>query len=329
MEKIAIIMNPGSRAMVMNERSIKRLEQIGEVVINQGSTAPEDVKQVISDATIAITSWGNGEFSEDILDTCPNLKIIAHGAGSVKPIVSDAIWERGIRVVSSANIMSGGVSDTALGFTIAASKHFFTLNDNIHAGGWDEGRENVKELFELTVGVVGAGWAGRRYIELLKSFDVDIILYDPYITEEKGRSLGAKKANFDTLLTESDIISIHAPSIPETHHMFNRDTLAKMKKDAVLINTARGSLIDEVALYEHMKAGNLKYACLDVFEPEPPSKDNPLRTLPNCIMTPHLAGQANNGLKKIGKHVCEEIERILAGEQPICEITQEMLATMA
>jgi len=163
----------------------------------------------------------------------------------------------------------------------------------------------------------------------MRAFDVDIVLYDPFVSEKKAAEIGVKKTDFEQLLKESDIISIHAPSIPETHHMFNKDTLTLMKKDAVLINTARGSLIDEAALYEHMKAGNLKYACLDVFEPEPPAADHPLRSIKNCIMTPHLAGQANNGLKKIGQHVCEEIERILSGKKPVCEVTRDMLATMA
>ena len=136
-------------------------------------------------------------------------------------------------------------------------------------------------------------------------------------------------ADLETVLRKSDIISIHAPSIPETNDMFNKDTLALMKKDAILINTARGSIINEADLYAHMKAGNLKYACIDVFNPEPPAVDNPLRTLPNVIMTPHLAGLAANGKLRIGMHAAEEIEKFLAGEKMDCEATRAMLATMA
>ncbi len=329
MEKIALIMNSGSRKMVINEKSIKRLERIGEVVFGNGNTDRESVKKALAGATIAITSWGNEPFDEDILSVCPGLKMIVHAAGSVKPIVSDAVWEKHIRVCSSANILSTGVSETALGFTIAASKNFFFHNENIHTGGWAEGKQNIKELYDLTIGVVSGGWAGRHYIELMRAFDVDIVLYDPFIDDKKAAEMGVKKVSIEELCRISDIISIHAPSIPETFHMFNKDTLALMKKDAVLINTSRGSLIDENALYEHMKAGNLKYACLDVFDPEPPAADNPLRSLKNCIMTPHLAGQANNGLKKIGQHVCEEIERVLADKQTVCEVTKEMIAKMA
>ncbi|MBO4366832.1 MAG: hydroxyacid dehydrogenase [Clostridia bacterium] len=329
MEKIVLLMDPGTRAMVINEKTVRRMEKIGEVVVNEGGTEPENVKELLRGATIAVTSWGNRPLDEDLLSVCPDLKFLMHAAGSVKPVVSDALWARGIRVSSSAPMLSMGVSETALGFTIAASKNFFALNDSLHRGGWAEGKENIRELYDLTVGVIGGGWAGRHYIELLKPFQVDILLYDPFIDEAKAEAMGARKAELDEVLEQADILSVHAPSIPETHHMLNRETLGKMKKDAVLINTARGTIIDEEALYEHMKAGNLKYACLDVFDPEPPAADHPLRSLPNVIMTPHLAGLANNGLKKVGQHACDEIERFLQGQPLLAEVTREMLARMA
>lgn len=329
MEKIVLMMDSGTRNMVINQKTIRRMEAIGEVVLNEGSTEPDHVKELLRGATIAVTSWGNKPLDGTLLSVCPDLKFLMHAAGSVKPVVSDALWEKGVRVSSSAPMLSMGVSETALGFTIAASKNFFALNENLHRGLWAEGKENIRELYDLTVGVIGGGWAGRHYIELLRPFQVDILLYDPFIDEAKAESMGARKAELDEVLEQADILSIHAPSIPETNHMINRETLKKMKKDAVLINTARGSIIDEDALYEHMKAGGLKYACLDVFDPEPPASDHPLRTLPNVIMTPHLAGLANNGLKKVGQHACEEIERFLRGEPLLAEVTREMLARMA
>ena len=221
------------------------------------------------------------------------------------------------------------MAETALGFTISASKNFYNLNASLHNGGWEEGKDAIGDLFDLTVGVISAGWAGAHYIELLQNFNVDVLLYDPFVSDERAAALGCKKASLEELLRASDIVSIHAPSIPETYHMFNEETIGMMKDDAVLINTARGSLIDEQALYAHMKAGKLKYACLDVTDPEPPAADNPLRTLPNCIMTPHLAGLANNGLKRIGAFVCDEIERFLKGEKLVAEVTEDMLARMA
>ena len=327
--KIALIMDPGTRNMVFNKKYLDRLAKSGEVVTNEGGTAFESIENTVKGADVIVTSWGNEHIDERYLALCPDLKLLVHAAGSVKPVVSDPLFEKGVRVTSCAGVLSMGVSETALGFTIAASKNFFALNDNIHHGGWAEGKENIRELYDLTVGVVGGGWAGRHYIELLKAFQVEILLYDPFISEEGALAMGAKKATLEELLKNSDIVSIHAPQIPETYHMFNKETLSLMKKDAVLINTARGTIIDESALYDHMKAGNLKYACLDVTDPEPPAVDNPLRTLKNCIMTPHLAGLANNGLKKIGQHVCEEVESFITDGKLATEVTKEMLSRMA
>ena len=333
MEKIALIMNGGSRNMVISDKTVARLKTLGEVVINEGSTGKEDVIKAISGATVAITSWGNTGIDAEILAACPDLKLVCHAAGSVKPIVTDALWKKGVRVVSSACPLGHGVAETALGFTISASKNFYNLNASLHNGGWEEGKDAIGDLFDLTVGVISAGLGGRALHRAFAEFAKDIRLpcccYDPFVSDERAAALGCKKASLEELLRASDIVSIHAPSIPETYHMFNEETIGMMKDDAVLINTARGSLIDEQALYAHMKAGKLKYACLDVTDPEPPAADNPLRTLPNCIMTPHLAGLANNGLKRIGAFVCDEIERFLKGEKLVAEVTEDMLARMA
>ena len=327
--KIAVIASKEKQNDIFNERGWKKLYSLGEVVINDGEASVENVKKTIKDADIAITSWGSVPFTEEILNEAPNLKLVVHGAGSVKPIVTDELWAKGIRVCASTKPLGIGVAETALGFAISASKNFYQANDDIHSGGYDEHRPLTRELFDINVGVVSAGFVGRHFIKLMSNFDVNILLYDPYVTKERAEEMGCKKVEFDELLRESDILSIHAPSIAATDKIFNKDTLPLMKKDAVLINTARGSVIDEDALYEFMKAGNLKYACLDVFDPEPILPENPLRTLKNVIFTPHLAGLAANGLARIGLHTAEEIERFLNGAPMECEVTKAMLATIA
>ena len=330
MMKIAMILSNAMRQRLFSEKAMEKLRSFGEVVVNEtDDTGPEQVKKVISGADVAITSWGSGHIDGEILAAAPDLKLVVHAAGSVKPIVSDELWEKGIRVTGSPKPLGEGVAETALGLSITASKNVYWLSKNIAAGGWEEGKDNIRELFDITVGVVGAGWAGKHYIRLMRNFGVDILMYDPFISAEKAAELGAEKAEFEDLLKRSDIVSIHAPSIPETYHMFNAETLKLMKKDAVLVNTARGSLIDEAAIYDHMKAGNLKYACLDVTDPEPPAVDHPLRSLPNVIFTPHLAGLVNNGQRRIGIHTCSEIAKFLNGEKMDCEVTQKMLKNMA
>ena len=328
--KIALLFSPWRLPIIFTEKTLDQLRELGEVVIHDSDDLSEAaMTKTITGADIVITSWGTPHLTEPVLQAAPDLKLVMHAAGTVKPVVTDALWQRGIRVAASTKPLGIGVAECALGFAISASKNFYQVNADIHNGGWNENRDKCKELYELTVGVIGGGFVGRHFMKLMGNFGVELLLYDPYLSEERAAALGAQKASLEELLTRSDIVSIHAPSIPETYHMFNADTLQLMKRDAILINTSRGSVLDEQALYEHMKAGNLKYACLDVFDPEPPAADHPLRSLPNVIMTPHLAGLANNGKLRIGAHAVEEIRRFLQGEKLECEVRQEMLATMA
>ena len=319
---IALLFDPKKVPTLFSTEAIARLEALGTVTTHADSS---DVKN----ADIIITSWGSPAIDKEILNRCSNLRLVAHAAGSVKSVVTEELWTHDVRVTNAAKVLGMGVAETALGFTICAIKNIFALNSGIHSGGWDGGREAVRELYNLTVGVLGSGWAGGHYIKLLQNFDVHVLCYDPYLSQEKAAALGCEKATLEVVLKKSDVISIHAPAIDATNHMINAETLKLMKKNAVLINTARGTIIDEKALYEHMAAGNLRYACLDVFDPEPPETGNPLRKLSNCILTPHLAGLVNNGLRRIGMHVTEEIERFCRSEKLECEVLKKNLETMA
>ena len=313
--KIAVLMDAPLRATLLSEKTMARLAEWGEVAVNEtDKSEKETVKQIIAGADIAITSWGVPQLDKEILDCAPNLRFVAHAAGSVKGIVSDELYARGIRVVSSARILSYGVSETALGLTICACKNVFAFNEEIRNGGWVEDYSVITELF---------------YIELLQAFGVNVLAYDPLLDEAAIAAMGAKKADLDTLLAESDVVSLHAPALDSTRHMINGRALSLMKDRAILINTARGALVDEEALAQALRGGKLKYACLDVTDPEPPAADSSLRGIPNCIMTPHLAGLANNGKLKIGAHVADEIGRFLTGGALVSEITQAMLATIA
>ena len=244
--KIAVLMDAPLRATLLSEKTMARLAEWGEVAVNETDKAEkETVKQIIAGADIAITSWGVPQLDKEILDCAPNLRFVAHAAGSVKGIVSDELYARGIRVVSSARILSYGVSETALGLTICACKNVFAFNEEIRNGGWVEDYSVITELFDITVGVVGCGFAGSHYIELLQAFGVNVLAYDPLLDEAAIAAMGAKKADLDTLLAESDVVSLHAPALDSTRHMINGRALSLMKDRAILINTARGALVDE------------------------------------------------------------------------------------
>lgn len=328
--KIAILVDPVLRPSILSEETLEAIRALGEVTLNTtGAMDDDSIQALIQGADIAITSWGNQRLDANLLDAAPDLRLVVHAAGSVKGIVSDALYARGIRVASCARVLSEGVSEMALGLTLATAKNMFAFNQQLHEGGWVQDYTVVSEMYGLRVGIVGFGFAGAHYAELLQAFEVEVVVYDPFADPERVQKAGASLCDLDTLLKTSDIISLHAPSIDSTHHMINADTIAKMKDGVILINTARGSLIDEAALAQALRAGKFKYVCLDVFDPEPPAGDSPLRSIPNCILTPHVAGLANNGKLRIGAFTLGEIRHFAAGEPLKGEVTQAMLATMA
>ncbi|MCJ7841224.1 hydroxyacid dehydrogenase [Lederbergia sp. NSJ-179] len=271
MSKIVLLQSLPTTKRVFNDKQLESLEQIGEVHINQDQdkVQKESVRKLLQNAEIAITSWGCPKIDSYLLDSAPRLKVVLHAAGTVKSIVSPQLWERGIRVSSAADALGKGVAETALGLMIVSLKNIWQLAKNTREGEWSKGKNEIREVYGLTVGVIGAGRAGRHFIRLLKNFDVKILLNDPTVTEKEVSSFGAQKVELKELLSQSDVVSIHAPSIPETNHLLNHDSLQWMKDEAILINTARGSIIDEEALIAELNKGRL-FACLDVTKIEPP-----------------------------------------------------------
>jgi len=238
--------------------------------------------------------------------------------------VCDALWERGVRVTSAAAAIAVDVAETTLGLMIISIKKIWQHNAHTHAGGWggcDCGPP--LEMKGKTIGIVAASHVGRRVIELLRPFDVNVILYDPYLSRERAKDLGVGKVELDELMSRSDIVSLHAPSTQDTLGMIGEEQLSLLRDGAILINTSRGAVVDEAALIGHLNTGRI-FACLDVTEPEPPTETSDLRRLPNVILTPHIAGPITD-CTRLGEMAVEELRRFFAGEPAIHEVTREML----
>lgn len=331
MEKIVVLVNKEFRERVFSEKYYEKMRAFGEVKIFDKDDF-SDVGYVIDfvkGATIIVTSWDSPKIDKEILDNCPDLKAVIHGAGSVKPVISDEFINRKIRITNSAVAIGEGVAESALGFAISACKGFYRLSRDTKNGLWQENiKTTVTDFYDITVGVISGGFVGRHMVKLLKNFHVDILLYDPILTKEQIEEIGAKKVELEELLSKSDVVTVHAPAIPQTENMLNKSNLPLIKDGAVLINTARGTIINEADLIEELKK-NRFFACLDVTNPEPPAKDNELRRLDNVILTPHIAGTATNGLKRVALHVCEEIERLLNGEKMRTEVNLDNLSKLA
>lgn len=328
--KIAVLANTQRQSQVFKEEHIDRLKNLGELIFNSNSAGPEEAEaaELIRGADIAVTSWNCPRITSAILKNAPDLKLLIHAAGSVKGIVSDELWTMGVRVSGAAAALGKGVAETALGLTISSLKNIWNLGNVTRYGGWNAQNNTVREIYDVTIGVIGAGYAGRHYIKLLSNFDVNILLYDPTLSKDECSLIGARKADLDELLEASDVVSVHAPSVPATYRMINSSNLRLMKDRAILINTARGSIIDEAALISELKSGRIS-ACIDVTDPEPPSEYNELRSLPNVILTPHIAGSVNNGKKRIGDLVISELESYLKDRTLVYEIKPEKLSILA
>ncbi|WP_135557375.1 hydroxyacid dehydrogenase [Paenibacillus cymbidii] len=329
MTTIAMVQGKDQRDRVFAQAHIEQLRLLGEVVLNERSGPPseDEVRELATGADVIITSWQCPPITAAVLDAAPQLRGLLHAAGSVKGVATPEVWRRGIRVSGGAAALGKGVAETALGMTIASLKNMWRLARHTREGGWTRGTD-VRELYGLTIGVVSAGSAGGHFIRLLQNFDVDVLVYDPFLSAEDAAALGAVKSELEPLLAAADVVSLHAPLLDATHHMINARRLALMKDDAILINTARGGLIDETALAAELAQGRL-FACLDVTDPEPPAADHPLRALPNAVLTPHLAGAVTNGLHRIARSIVDDAALLLQDKPMRGEVAPERLDRLA
>ncbi|MCY3635128.1 MAG: hydroxyacid dehydrogenase [bacterium] len=325
---IAIAHWPGLE--LFREADLDRLRGLGSLLNTEPIGAWDDeAGAVLSEAEAIVGHWGCPPLDVAMLDRAPRLGLFAYAAGTVKMTLTDAVWDRGIRVTSGANANAEPVAEFTLAAILFANKGVL----------WRRGPADFSAMSAMgdrqwgnhgrTIGIVGASLIGRRVIELLRSFPhLKVTLYDPYVTPEEAASLGVDKLELNELCASADVLSIHAPALPETMHMIGADQLSALPDGATVINTARGPLIDHEAFLPHLASGRL-YAILDVTDPEPLPEDSPLLEMPNVWISPHLAGSQGTELARMTDYVIEEIRRWSAGEPALNEVTQDRLATMA
>ncbi|MGI9622885.1 MAG: hydroxyacid dehydrogenase, partial [Acidimicrobiales bacterium] len=237
----------------------------------------------------------------------------------------------GVRVTSAGVMLARDVAETTLGLMIVGRKRIWQLGRHVSAGGWRDAptwdQWDSRELHRSVVGIVGASNVGRHVIDLLAPFDATILVADPFLDSVAASELGVEIVDLSELAARSDVVSLHCPENQDTRGMVDASVLATMKAGAVLINTARGGLIDEKALVAELETGRI-FAFLDVTDPEPPPVDSPLRRLDNVVVTPHIAGCIEN-CNRMGELAVEEVVRHLGGEPAVYEIKREMLDRIA
>ncbi|MET7548167.1 hydroxyacid dehydrogenase [Streptomyces sp. NPDC005479] len=295
------------------------LERLGHIAAVDTSLLVTDYAAadpaVLADTEVLFTHWGSPQLSDEALRLMPRLRAVVHAAGSVKHHVTEAVWERDIAVSSAAAANALPVAE----FTLAA-----ILFTNKRVLGAARRYRETRGAFDLlphfagqgnylrTIGIVGASRIGRRVIELLRPFDLEVLLHDPYVGREDAAALGVERVGLDELVRRSHVVSIHAPQLPETRHMFDARLLALMADGSTLINTARGSLVDTRALTEELVSGRI-HGVIDVTDPDHLPSDSPLYNLPNVLLTPHIAGSLGNELGRMAHWAIDEVERYAQG----------------
>lgn len=291
----------------------------------------EDYRKMLSEVQALITGWGTMRLTQPLLAGAPRLRLIAHSAGSVKQLIDESVYERGIRVTTAASANAVSVAQYTVGMMVMLLKQVPWLSAAYARGDTDEIKKRravVRELMDMDIGIVAASRVGREVIQLLKSYPrLNLKCYDPHLSADAAARLGVTPVSLPEIC-RCEVVTIHAPQLPETYRMFNSRMLALLPDHAVFINTSRGSLVDEEALAYELKRRPL-YACLDVTDPEPPKPNSPLRTAPNLILTPHIAGAMQQACKDMGQLAVDEIIRFFKGEPLQHEITRQMLPTQA
>ena len=272
----------------------------------------EDLKDLVADVDGVVA--GVDVWDEKLLALAPKLKAIARFGVGVDNLDLEACRRRGITVCNCPGINTNSVAEHALMLILGLMRHLGECDRTSREGRWL--RIMHHELKGQTVGLLGFGAVGRRLAELLGPFGVKILAYDKYPNEEQAKRLGVELLSQEEVLAQSDIVSLHTPATPETIHLINPDTIAMMKDGAFLVNTSRGVVVDEAAVNGALASGKLGGYGSDVFEHEPPTKDNPLFAQAQYLCTPHLAAESYENWTQTGILTAQALLDVFAGREP-------------
>jgi D-3-phosphoglycerate dehydrogenase len=271
----------------LEEEHIKKLRSLSDLeIFEEPPKKPDELKERIRAADIVIVGWTN--LTKNIIDSAKKLKMISIWATTCHYVDLEAARERGIVVTHVPGYATEAVAEHAFALLLAAIRRLPSADKHVRTGDFDWRPFGGSELAGKTLGIIGTGAIGCRVAEIAKAFKMQILGYDKYPNLKKAEEIGMKYVDLYTLLKESDFITLHVTLTSETEGLIGKKEIEAMKKGAVIINTSQGKVIDEKALIDALKSGKLSYAGLDVFEEEPPAKDDPLFKLDNTILSPHI-----------------------------------------
>jgi phosphoglycerate dehydrogenase-like enzyme len=312
--RAALLFRPELERWLFPPATRQRLECLVEIVTPP--LAGEDWRSCtgqLCEADVVIGSWGLPRLDEALLEAMPRLRAVFYGAGSVRGFVTPDFWRRRIILSSAAAANAGPTATFAEAMIVLSLKQtWFYLRER--RADWAYLSDTPSSgVHGATVGIIGLSRVGRAVVEGLRRNELHILAHDPTVGPAAAADLGVEIASLERIFAESDVISLHAPLLPETTGLIRAEHLRAMRPHATFVNTARGAIVREDEMIEVLRRRPDLTAVLDVTDPEPSPPDSPLRQLPNVVLTPHLAGARHREIELLGRVVCEEVERFAAG----------------
>ena len=299
---------------------MERLHGIGEIeVVEDPAELPRDeYVDLYRDRDIILTTWNTPMIDRDVLEAASEVRLISHCGGEVRPFITPELFNLrpDITLCNVSRVMSQPVAEYVLCVVLAQMRSLFKFREWVKEdGNWWQYEESWNtSLLHKKVGIIGLGQIARELIKLLEPFDVELVIFSDYMSDEEAAAQGFKQVSMEEIFSTCDVISLHAASTPANRHKINRDLLKLIKPGAVFVNSARGMLVDEEALIDELRTGRFK-AAIDITFPEPPAEDSPFRDLPNLILTPHIAGPTPDQQIWMMEEAVDNIEAFLGGGQ--------------
>lgn len=278
---------------------------------------------------ILFGTWDMPRLDRSFLEAAPKLRAIFYAAGTVKYFVTPEAFARGLTICGAWRANAIPVAEYTVSAIVLSLKKFWQVSRLARESACDLSEMAIPGVYRKKVGLVSLGAIGIRVAEMLAAYDLEVMAYDPYGDPALAARLGVELVPLESLFRECDVVSIHAPLLPETVKLVSAPLVRSMREGATLINTARGAVLDEEPVLEALQARPDLTALLDVVVTEPPAKESLILRLPNVVYTPHLAGSRGSEIARMGEWMAEEARRFQVGEPLLHEITLEMLNTVA
>lgn len=312
------------------ENAIKEIEKLGKVYYNSYDRefTREELKDALANIDIVFTGWGATKYDAELLEKADRLKLIAHTGGSAAALISDELEKRNITLLSGNRLYAESVAEGALCYMLMAQRKMLNNIGMMKDIGWPDCYLHTKGLKNKTVGLIGFGMIAENLARILQVFDVKIKIYSGYLSKEEAEKYNAKVCTLDEIFETCDIISVHSGLNEKNYHLIDKRLLSMMKDNSLIVNTARGAVINEADLIEVLKSGKIR-AILDVYEEEPLPMDSGLRGLDNVILVPHKGGPTTDVRESVTIDLCKDIQKCINGDKNLThEITLEYAIRM-